>query len=144
MRVLYMFPVVLLAACATHPAQRDADNLALYNTHSGAPVDQFRYFGRMTQWVSLGDQALAVWTRPSEAWLLDLSGPCPDLEFAQAIGLSSTVNTVSARFDKVTVLGGGAHHIPCQIARIRPIDVDALRAEQRELRQQERAQPSGT
>ena len=42
------------------------------------------------------------------------------------------------------VLGGGAHHIPCQIARIRPIDVDALRAEQRELRQQERAQPSGT
>ena len=52
-----------------------------------------------------GDEALAVWTRPNEAWLLDLSGPCPDLEFTHAIGLTDNLGMVHARFDKVLASG---------------------------------------
>ena len=133
---------VSLAACATDPAQRDADRLALYNAHAGAPVKQFRYFGSINSWTPLGDEALAVWTKPSEAWLLDLSGPCSDLSFTPAIGLTHTFNTVSARFDKVLVHGRNNIQMPCQIVQIRPLDVKALRQAQRDAR--ENAQASGT
>ena len=131
-----------LAACATDPAKRDADNLALYSAHAGAPVREFRYFGSISSWTPLGDEALVVWTRPSEAWLLDLSGPCSDLEYAPAIGLTHTFNTVSARFDKVLVHGRSNIQMPCQIAQIRPLDVKALKQARREAR--ENAQASGT
>ena len=58
---------------------------------------------RQPQWLDrTGDSALAVWTRPSEAYLLELSGPCPDLSYA-AIGLTSSMGRVSSRFDKVLV-----------------------------------------
>src|SRR5688500_13475283 len=68
-----------LSACATDRAQRDADKLALYNAHAGAPVNKFRYFGSINGWTPLGDEAIAVWTRPNEAYLLDLTGPCPEI-----------------------------------------------------------------
>ena len=40
-----------------------------------------------------------VWTKPSEAYLLELYGPCSNLGFAPAITLSNTMGQVSARFD---------------------------------------------
>ena len=132
----------LVTACATGPSRSDAENHALYAAHAGAPVNQFRYFGSLNSWQDLGDDALVVWTRPSEAWLLELSGPCPDLEYAHSISVSHTFNTVSARLDSVTVHGAGMMQIPCRIERIRPIDVTALRAAEREAR--EAPQASGT
>ena len=128
--------------CASTPSLSDSEKLGLYNAHAGAPVKSFRYFGSINSWTALADDAIAVWTRPSEAWLLDLSGPCPNIEFAPSISLSSMMNTVSARFDKVTVHGAGSMQIPCQIAQIRPLDVKALKQARREARQN--AQASGT
>ena len=133
---------VLATACATGASRSDGERLALYSAHAGAPVNKFRYYGSLNSWTGLGDDALAVWTRPSEAWLLNLSGPCPDLEFAHAITVSNTFNMVSARLDSVTVHGTGTMQIPCRIEQIRPIDVQALRAAEREAR--EAPQPSGT
>jgi hypothetical protein len=34
-----------------------------------------QFFGSLNGWTELGDSALAVWTRPSEAYLLELRGP---------------------------------------------------------------------
>lgn len=134
-----------LAACATGPRLSDAQKLDLYRAHAGAPVKDFHYFNDLNGWTDLGDSALAVWTRPSEAYLLELWGPCPDLQFTPAIGLTSQFGTVSANFDEVRVLRqpGTGPAVPCRIKEIRPLDVKGLRASERELRQvqqQERTQ----
>lgn len=125
-----------LAACATDPAARDADRLALYRANAGEPVPSFRYFGRINGWTPLGGEAVALWTRPNEAWLLSLRGPCPDLDFARAIQVTHQLNTVNARFDKVVPLGGGVQgRIPCFIEEIRPLDVAGIREAERARRE---------
>ncbi|KLJ01117.1 DUF6491 family protein [Luteimonas sp. FCS-9] len=125
-----------LAACAS-PGPRDTEKYALYDAHAGAPADHFRYFGQINGWTPLGDSALAVWTRPSEAWLLDLSGPCQNLAFTPAIGLTSTMSRVDARFDKVLVRDRGTISLPCHIRQIRPLDVKAVRAAEKQNREGE-------
>jgi hypothetical protein len=126
--------VVGLSAC-TSTGLRDDERLALHRSHAGEPVASFGFFGRLNGWTPLGDSALAVWTRPGEAWLLELSGPCPDLEYTQAIGLTSSVNRVHARFDKVLVHSPHAINMPCFIDTIRPLDVKSLRASEKQLRE---------
>ena len=137
--------MLALAGCATDAALRDSEQLALYRAHAGEPVGSFNYFGSISGWTPLGDSALAVWTRPSEAWLLELTGPCQDLEYAPAIGLTGNMNRVYARFDKVLVDSRGVVNMPCHIQQIRPLDVKALRAAQKQLREarvQEREAPA--
>lgn len=120
--------VALITGCASTPRVSDAEKYALYEANAGESVDHLRYFGTINGWTPLGDSALALWTRPSEAWLLDLSGTCQDLTFTNAIGLTSSMNRVNARFDKVLVRSRGAINIPCHIQQIRPLDVEAIRA----------------
>ena len=93
-----------LTACAS-TGMSDTDKLALYRSHAGARVDSFHYFGQINGWTSLGDSAIAVWTKPNEAWLLDLAGRCPDIEYTPVIGVTSQFNRVSAKFDKVIARG---------------------------------------
>lgn len=127
---------VVLSACATAGKLSSGEKLALYRSHAGAPVKDFRYYGSLNGWTELGDSALAVWTRPNEAWLLSLSGPCMDLSFAPAISVTNMMGQVSARFDRVIVHGGGpVGHVPCRIETIQPLDVKALRASEKELRE---------
>ena len=127
---------IALGACAT-TGMSDSDKLALYRSHAGAPVNSFHYFGQINGWTPLGDSALAVSTRPSQAYLLELYGPCPDLDYAPAISLSNMMSRVSARFDNVYVHGGGSSsmRIPCRIETIRPLDVKALKQAQKNLRE---------
>ncbi|MFK3649228.1 DUF6491 family protein [Lysobacter enzymogenes] len=126
---------VVLAGCASAgPKLDDAQRLALYREHAGAPVDRFQYFGRLDGWTPLGDSALAVWTRPNQAYLLELQGRCQDLDFAQAISVSNQMGSVHRRFDKVIVLGQQSIKIPCFIDRILPLDVKALKQAQKEMR----------
>lgn len=124
--------LALLAGCASNPVERDRQQLAEYRQHAGAPVESFRYFGRVSSWTPLGDESLAIWTTPSRAYLLDVDGPCNDLAFAQAIRLSESVGMVHARFDTVTPLGTGIRNLPCRIREIRPLDVKALREARRQ------------
>ncbi|RYG14085.1 MAG: hypothetical protein EON92_03380 [Burkholderiales bacterium] len=127
---------VAMAGCST-TRMSDAETLALYRGHAGEPVKDFKYFGQINGWTPLGNAALAVWTKPNQAYLLELYGPCPDLDFAPAMSLSNMMNQVSAGFDNVYVHGGGAAaiRIPCRIETIRPLDVKALKQAQRELRE---------
>ena len=126
--------IASLAACATTPTAPSAQ-LAMYQAHAGASVPSFRYLGRLDSWESLGDRTIAVWTRPHEAWLLELSGPCNGLDYTPVIGLTSQVGQVSAGFDKVLVKDPANFGIPCLIQTIRPLDVRAIEAEQKQRRE---------
>jgi hypothetical protein len=132
---------LVLSGCATDARLRDADRLALYRQHAGEPVPSFRYSLSINGWTSLGDSALAIWTRPNQAYLLTLSGTCPDLDFATAISLTHQFRTVHARFDRVVPLGSTGMTIPCQIREIRPLDVAAIKEAQREMRADVREAP---
>ena len=132
-----LLATALLAGCATTGRLGDAERLQLYRAHAGAPVRDFHYFTSFNGWTALGDSALAVWTRPSQAYLLELFGPCTDLGYAPAISLSNMMSRVSSRFDSVYVHGGGSSsmRIPCRIETIRPLDVKALKQAQKNLRE---------
>ncbi len=139
--------LLVLSGCATGRISDD-ERLALYRAHAGAPLREFRYVDRLGGWTALGKGALAVWTRPNEAYLLELAGPCNDLDFASAISLTHRMDRVAARFDDVVVLGGpNTIRLPCRIESIRALDVKAVRASEKQLREvklEERASASGT
>ncbi len=130
---LVILAILLLSAagCANNRALRVEQQLQRFEAAAGLPVKSFRYFG-FNSWTSLGREHLAVWTRPNEAWLINVHGFCPDLDFAQRIGITSSMNRVYARFDTVITEQGR-----CRIKTIRPVDVKALRELQREARRQE-------
>lgn len=121
----------MLAACASAPyAQRTSERQAAYAAAAGAPVRNFRFFS-LYSWEPLSDSQLAVYTRPNEAWLLDLGGDCQDLAFVNSIGLTSSLNQVMVGFDRVLT---GRGNFPCTISQIRPVDVKSLRAVQQQQR----------
>lgn len=127
--------LAMLTGCATGARLSDADRLALYRANAGAPVQSFRYFGRINGWTPLGDSALAVTTRPSEGYLLELTGSCPDLEYTHTIRISNQFGRVHARFDHVHVVDRNSFNIPCRIEQIRPVDTSALREAERGMRE---------
>ena len=115
-----------LAACATNRPS-DADRLALYEAHSGAPVKQIRFFNAMG-WDRIDDEHVLLNMRPNETWLLKVSGPCLDWGSASPVlRLSSTGPYVMAKFDRILTEGSP---VSCRIEEIRPVDVKALRAAQ--------------
>jgi hypothetical protein len=124
--------VAIVAGCSSVPeAQRVTQRQAAYAAAVGAPVNHFRFFTPLWSWEDLGPDQVAVYTRPKEAWLLDVPG-CTELPFANAIGLTSNLNQVSINFDKVIT---GRNNLSCTIRQIRPVDVGKLRAVQQEQRQ---------
>lgn len=129
-----MLSAMLLIGCAS-TRMDSSQKLAMYRANAGEPVRSFQFFGRLHSWTPLGDRVLAVWTRPREAWLLELSGSCPDLAYAHSVAITSSLNSVQARFDRVRPIGAGSMTIPCQIGEIRPLDVDALRDAERDWRE---------
>jgi hypothetical protein len=124
----------LMSGCASNAAQRDAERLALYRSHAGQPVDSIQYFGRYNGWTPLGEGAFALWTRPSEAWLIELHAPCVEIDYADTIGFRDTNGRLNARFDQVYVGSRSLIPISCTIREIRPLDVKAIRADEKRLR----------
>ena len=125
---------LLIAGCSTAGNLRDEDRLALYVAHAGAPVTSIHFAGRLDGWTPLGDEHVALWTRPSQAYLIRFVGSCPDVEFATELAVSSQFHTVHSRFDTITPIGGGAAGMGCRIGEIRPVDVKAVKADEKALR----------
>lgn len=124
--------LTLLSACASTPyAQRISERQAAYAAAAGAPVRNFRFF-TLYSWEPLSDSQVAIYTRPNQAWLLDLGGGCPDISFVNTIGLTSNLDQVMVGFDKVLT---GRNNFPCMISQIRPVDVKSLKAAQLQQRQ---------
>jgi hypothetical protein len=130
LRLSLIAATLLFAACATNRTERTAEQLQRYLDAAGEPVPSFRYFS-FHAWTPLGKDYLAVWTKPREAWLIQLMPLCHDLEFAHSIALTSSLNRVYARFDKIIV-----RDYTCRIQAIRPIDVTRLRDLQNAAREQ--------
>lgn len=124
--------VALLAACSGIPLKqrRDAQRTH-YEAYAGPPVESFTWLGRYDSWQPIGTNELVVWTTPNQAYLIKVAPPCDNLEFVNRIGLTSTGNTVSSRFDFVK-----AGRWRCPIQEIRPIDYSRMR---RDLRQTQEA-----
>lgn len=126
---------LVTAGCSSVPyAQRMSQRQAAYAAAAGAPVRSFHYFS-LYSWEPLSDTELAVYTRPNQAWLLELGG-CQDLMFTNTIGLTSNINQVMVGFDKVLT---GRRNFPCTITGIRPVDVKSLKIAQEMQRKIEAA-----
>jgi hypothetical protein len=112
----------LLAGCATGPKLN-------YAEYAGEPVKSF-YLGNFDGWNAVSRDQLVVWSSFNKAYLLTLTGYCPDLQFAHAIAITSTANTVD-KFEKVIV---GRDR--CFINEIRPLDTKQMKEDRKLLREQ--------
>ncbi len=116
----------VLAGCAAGPARVEAnETLERYLAYAGEPVRQFNSFG-LHGWTPLARDRLLLWTGVNEAWLITVWDTCRDLDFANAIKVTSTASSISS-FETVRV---GRDR--CPIREIRPVDVRAMKAEKRE------------
>ena len=121
--------VLGLASCATYNLN-DGERLALYQAHAGAPVLRIDYRTPIG-WTRVDDQHVALDMRPSERWLLTLSGPCLRWDSgAQALVLEPIGGMVLSKFDLVRTPGSG---VSCRIEEIRPIDVQGFRVAEQAL-----------
>ncbi len=120
----------LLAACASTMGPRSgSEKLALYTGHAGAPVRDIRYTTPLG-WDKVDDQHLLLTMRPTEVYLLRISGPCLDWSASPTIQISTQVNRLSAGFDRISTPDSPAQ---CRIEEIRPVDIAAVRAEQERM-----------
>jgi hypothetical protein len=112
----------LLAGCATGPKLD-------YTDYAGEPVKSF-YMNNFDGWSSVSKDQLVVWTGMNQAYLISVNGYCPDLQYANAIAVTSTGNTVD-KFEKVIV---GRDR--CFIKEIRPLDTKQMKEDRKLLREQ--------
>ena len=127
--ILAALASLALSACAS-TRMSDGERLALYSAHAGVPVRNIRYTSPIG-WDKVDDQHLLLTMRPTEAYLLKVSGPCLDWGGASpTIQISAQVNQLSAGFDRIKT---PESPVSCRIEEIRPIDIAAVRASQREM-----------
>ncbi len=123
--VTTILAAALLTACASNRPKLD------YTDYAGEPVKSF-YMNNFDGWSAVSKDQLVVWAGLNKAYLLSISGYCPDLQFANTIAVTSTANTVD-RFEKVIV---GRDR--CLIREIRPIDVKQMKEDRKVLREQQK------
>lgn len=124
-----------LSGCAgTGPTT--SERLELYRSHAGEPVTRFR-LTRTFQWTALGDEAIAVWPRVNEGFLLEFRSRCPGLVSTRNINISNSGDWVTARFDSILLRGSMSTtgSLGCRIWTIRPLDARALRDARADLRE---------
>ena len=64
-----------------------------------------------------------LYTTISDAYMLTVDNTCPELPFAQTIGVTSTTSSITT-FDSVLV-----RNDRCRIMQIQPIDVKRMKAD---------------
>ena len=119
-----------LSGCATTLAKLNGPKLN-YTEYAGEPVKSF-YMSNFDGWSPVSRDQLVVWASMNKAYLLTVTGYCPDLQFANAIGVTSTANTVD-KFEKVIV---GRDR--CLISEIRPIDVKQMKEDRKIIREEQK------
>jgi hypothetical protein len=132
--VITLAAAVMLAGCASTLKKLQGPKLD-YHEYTGEPVKSF-YMSNFDGWTSVSKDEVVVWSGMNKAYLLKLTGYCPDLQFATAIAVTSTASTVD-RFEKVIV---GRDR--CFIQEIRPVDVKQMKADRKLMREQMKAAES--
>jgi hypothetical protein len=133
---------LVVSGCATSAGLRDTERLMLYREHAGEPVDSIQYTGHYNGWTPLSDGTFALWTRPSQAWLVELHSPCSGIDYADTIGFRNNNGRLSARFDHVYVSSNSLIPISCTIKEIRPLDVKAIRIAEKDARSKRQVEES--
>ena len=128
--VMIAAAATMLAGCASmKKSQLD------YHEYTGEPVKSF-YMNNLDGWAPVSKDEIVVWSGLNKAYLIKVTGYCPDLQFANAIAVTSTASTVD-KFEKVIV---GRDR--CFIQEIRPVDVKQMKADRKILRDQQKAEQS--
>ena len=124
---LLLIAAILAAGCTGIPRrERDQEQLDRYLRYAKAPVDHITLLNHYDNWQSVSQYQVVLFANVNDAWLITVSPPCENLQFAPRIGITQTANTIYARFDAVLV-----KHWRCQITEIRPIDYLQMRRDQR-------------
>jgi len=122
MRATLLLSIALVATGASAASREsDAERIARYEQFAGEPVPQVKNF-QLWRHELLDDNRLMVWGKPGQTYLLTFREPCVDIEWARALGLSSTLGTVRADYDYVSARGQR-----CYIRTIRPVNERAMR-----------------
>ena len=121
MKSLYLAPLLLListwaTAQVSHPTAEELANQ--HNYELGLEVEKIKSY-RIDGWHYVSNRALVFNAGPGGQYLLMLAGNCPWLRGQEAIGFTTTVNDVLARFDAIRARDNGAT-MPqrCQIQHI--------------------------
>jgi hypothetical protein len=134
---LLLVAAILAAGCSGIPRRdRDQEQLDRYLRYAKAPVDHITLLNHYDNWQSVSKYQVVLFANVNDAWLITVSPPCENLQFAPRIGITQTANTIYARFDAVLV-----KHWRCQITEIRPIDYLQMRRDQRAEKAQQEAAP---
>jgi len=124
---LLLSAAILAAGCSGIPRRdRDQEQLDRYLRYAKAPVDHITLLNNSDNWQPVSKYQVVLFANVNDAWLITVSPPCENLQFAPRIGITRTANTIYARFDAVLV-----KHWRCQITEIRPIDYLQMRRDQR-------------
>jgi len=124
----------LLAGCASTLKLFNAPKLD-YREYAEEPVKSF-YMNNFDGWSPVSKDQLVVWSGINKAYLLKVTGYCPDLQYANAVGVTSTANTVD-KFEKVIV---GRDR--CFISEIRPVDTQRMKEDRKLLKEQQKSTES--
>ena len=125
--MLLLVAAILAAGCSGIPRRdRDQEQLERYLQYAKPPVDHITLLGRSDNWQSVSPNQLMLWVNVNDAYLITVSPPCDNLQFANRIAITQTANTISSRFDAVLV-----KHWRCQITEIRRVDYLQMRRDAR-------------
>ena len=108
-------------AASAGARESDEARAARYEQFAGEPVAQVKNF-QLWRHEILDDDRLVVWGKPGQTYLLTFREPCVDIEWAHALGLSSSLGTMRADYDYVSARGQR-----CYIRTIRPVNERAMR-----------------
>ena len=135
--ILLLATALLAAGCSGIPRrERDQEQLDRYLRYAKAPVDCITNLGHYDNWQAVGQYQVVLWANINDAYLITVSPPCENLQFATRVGLTQTAHTIYARLDAIVV-----KHWRCQITEIRPIDYLQMRRDQRAEKAQQAAAP---
>lgn len=116
----------LASACATTGGgierTKGEQRLDKYQPYLGEPVRSFTAL-RKDSWQPISRTQLVLWTTINDAYLLTVMNNCPDLPFAQTVGITSTTSQITT-LDSVIV-----RRDRCAITQIQPIDVRRMKAD---------------
>ena len=96
--------------------------LAKYEPYLGEPVKSFTAL-QHDSWQQVSRTQLVLYTTFNDAYMLTVDNSCPELPFAQTIGVTSTTSSITT-FDSVLV-----RNDRCRITQIQPIDVKRMKAD---------------
>ena len=76
----------MLTGCASGPKLN-------YNEYAGEPVKSF-YMSNFDGWSAVSKDQLVVWAGMNKAYLLNVEGYCPDLQFAHTIAVTILITSL--------------------------------------------------